>query len=271
VLVIGGIQQIAGRKGHKLRSTFTEEQALDFKETEVIWGRVLKEGRDLGSSMSMPSPTRAPTTKQPTTRPPTSPPTTSGGGGTLLAIGDSLCAGHLPEPKNTIVFSDEAYVDTLYEYLEDEYDFDELVKVCCTGEDSSELIDASYSVPPSDGSICYDNPETPPSQLDAAVTALQSGTVRLMTISIGANDVLSCIFAPDPQLCVATQIEALVVNLLTILTTLLDATESMPPIVAMTPYNPFLAFFLSQDENEQALVPLSQQLSKFQPVIYSFQ
>lgn len=248
-----------GRKGQRLRSTFTEEEALDFEETEVVWGRVL-EGRDLGSSMSMPSPTRAPTTKQPTTRPPTRPPTTSGGGGTLLAIGDSLCTGHLPEPKNTIFFSDEGYVDTLYEYLQDEYDFDDLLKVCCSDEDSFELIDASYSVPPSDGSNCYDNPETPPSQLDAAVTALQSGTVRLMTISIGANDLLPCVFAPgDPQACAATQIEALLVNLLTILTTLSDAMENMPPIVAMTPYNPILSFFLSEDENEQALVPISQQ------------
>lgn len=247
-----------GRKGQRLRSTFTDEEALDFEETEVAWGRLL-EGRDLGSSMSMPSPTRAPTTKQPTTRPPTRPPTTSDGGGTLLAIGDSLCTGQLPEPKNTIFVSDEGYVDILYEYLQNEYDFDDILKVCCSGEDSSELIDASYSVPPSDGSNCYDNPETPPSQLDAAVTALQSGTVRLMTISIGANDILSCVFSSNSQACAATQIEALVVNLLKILTTLSDATENMPPIVAMTPYNPILSFFLSEDENEQALVPISQQ------------
>ena len=189
---------------------------------------------------------------------PVSPPTTKGG--TLLALGDSLCTGQLPEPKNTIFVSDEGYVDTLFEYLKENYDFDALLKICCPGEGSAEMIDANANEPPSDGSFCYGNanPDALPSQLDAAVEALQSGTVRLISISIGANDIFSCVFASNPEECATTQIQAFVDNLVVILTVLTEATENMPPIVAMTPYNPILAYALSENENEQALAPASQ-------------
>lgn len=233
------VQGIAGRQ--RLGSSFKEDATLDFEETNVIWGRLL-EGM---GSMSMPPPTRPPEPEE--------------ARGTLLAIGDSLCTGQLPEPKNTVFFSDEGFVDVLFEYLEDNYDFDKLQKICCPGEDSAELIDASFAVPPSDGSNCYLEPNTPPSQLDAAITALQSGEIGLISISIGANDVFSCAFAPNPEECATTQIESFVMNLQFILNTLEGATDDLPPIVAITPYNPLLALFLSEDENERALVPISQQ------------
>lgn len=235
LILASNIQQgiaAAGRE-KRLGSSLTEEkEALNVEEeTSFLWGRLLQE------EMSMPPPEQA--------------------GGTLLAIGDSLCAGHLPEPKNTIFFSDEAYTNTLFDYVQDKYDFDTLEKVCCSGEDSHELIDASYAIPPSDGSNCYDGP----SQIDAAIQALETGEVRLISISLGANDVFGCVFAPDIEACVTTRIQEFVVNLLTILTTLSEVTENnLPPIVAMTPYNPLLAYSLSEDANEQALAPLSQQV-----------
>lgn len=244
-------------------------ESLLQQETSSAWGRLLQEGSDSGMSMmSGPSPTPRPPPSptppgpSPTPRPPPSPTTPPTQARTLLAVGDSLCAGQLPEPKNTILFSDEAYVDTLFEYLQENYDFDTLEKVCCSAEDSYELINASANPPTSDGSICYPDQESGVStQLDAAVVALQSGNndIGLITISIGANDIFPCGFAANPEECVTSQLQKLIVNLQTILTTLTEAstTTPPPPIIAMTPYNAYLAFYLSDVEQEQALVPVS--------------
>ena len=176
---------------------------------------------------------------------------------TLLAMGDSLCTGQLPEPKGTIVFSNEGYVDTLFEYLQDNHDFTTLEKVCCPGEDSQELINPIADPPISDGSFCYPTESGVPSQLDAAVAALESNNVGLISISLGANDIFACGFAPNPEECVTTQLERLVINLTTILTTLTNGASAPTPIVAMVPYNPYLAFSLSDVPQEQALVPIS--------------
>jgi hypothetical protein len=173
-------------------------------------------------------------------------------------MGDSLCTGQLPEPKGTIFFSNEGYVDTLFEYLQDNHDFTTLEKVCCPGEDSQELINPIADPPISDGSFCYPTEQSGvPSQLDAAVAALESNNVGLISISLGANDIFTCGFAPNPEECVTTLLERLVVNLTTILTTLTNGASAPTPIIAMVPYNPFLAFYLSDVPQEQALVPAS--------------
>ena len=145
LLLLFSLQGIVARRESRLGSSLLApskeegapalEALLLRQEPSVAWGRLL-EGSDSDSSMSMAS------GPSPTPRPPPSP-TPPPQGRALLALGGSLCAGQLPEPKNAALFSDEGYVDTLFEYLQDNYDFDTLEKVCCPREDSYELIFAS--------------------------------------------------------------------------------------------------------------------------------
>jgi lysophospholipase L1-like esterase len=180
---------------------------------------------------------------------------------TLLAIGDSLCTGQLSDPPNEVFFSDEGYNAKLFEYLEKAEHFKTLLKICCPGESSEELLDGSANNPPDDASFCYgQTPERPSSQLETADQIVESGQVELISISIGANDILPCVSgAADPEQCVLARVDQLVSNLKAILDAIFEASgDKRPPVVAMTPYNPLLALSLSNVEQEQSLAALSQ-------------
>ncbi len=170
------------------------------------------------------------------------------GGGTYLALGDSVAAGtQQPAP-----FTDNGYTTLLSEKLEKKYDLDEFVNLACPGDDTAEMLVAAGS-PTSDGSLCYGaGAPLPPggtSQLDAAVAYLLAnpGEVKLITIAIGANDVLACDpNDPPPVLnaCVAAQLGQIGANLPVIIGTL-QAVAPGVPIVAMNYFNPNLAFWVT--------------------------
>ncbi len=170
------------------------------------------------------------------------------GGGTYLALGDSVAAGtQQPAP-----FTDNGYTNQLFKELQDTYGFDNFVNLACPGDDTAEMLVAAGS-PTSDGSLCYGaGAPLPPggtSQLDAAVAYLLSnpGEVELITIAIGANDVLACDPAdPEPVFlaCIFAQLGQIGANLPVIVGTL-QAVAPGVPIVAMNYYNPNLAFWLT--------------------------
>ena len=163
-------------------------------------------------------------------------------GGTYLALGDSVAAGtQQPAP-----FTDNGYTDNLFKYLDDAYGFDTFVNLACPGDDTVEMISGI-------GSLCYGpNAAFPPggsSQLDAAVDYLTSnpGEVELITIAIGANDILACDPTDPPEVlnaCLASQLGQFGANLPVIVGTL-QAFAPGVPIVAMNYYNPNLAFWLT--------------------------
>jgi lysophospholipase L1-like esterase len=179
-------------------------------------------------------------------------------GGTYLALGDSVAAGtQQPAP-----FTDNGYTDKLFKHLEDEYGFDEFVNLACPGDDTAEMI-AAAGGPTSDGSLCYGGGPLPPggpSQLDAAVAYLLAnpGEVKLITIAIGANDVLACDPSDPPPVllaCIAAQLGQIGASLPVIVGTL-QAVAPGVPIVAMNYYNPNLALWLDGPAG-QALAALS--------------
>lgn len=168
-------------------------------------------------------------------------------GGTYLALGDSVAAGtQQPAP-----FTDNGYTNLLFEKLEKKYDLDTFVNLACPGDDTAEMLDGDAS----DGSVCYGTaPPIPfgaPSQLDAAVAYLLAnpGEVELITITIGANDLLACSPAFDAA-CVAAQLGQVIANLPVILETL-QAVAPGVPIVGMNYYQPNLAFWLVTPEPGQ--------------------
>lgn len=168
----------------------------------------------------------------------------NGEGGTYLALGDSVAAGtQQPAP-----FTDNGYTNNLFRYLEELYGFDKFVNLACPGDDTAEMVNGVGGLS-SNGSNCYGLPPVPASQLDAAVGYLKAnpGEVRLITIVIGANDLLACDPTDPPPVlnaCVAAQLGQIGVNLPIIIVTL-KAMAPGVPIVAMNYYNPNLAFWLT--------------------------
>ena len=168
-------------------------------------------------------------------------------GGTLLSLGDSVAAGtQSPAP-----FTDNGYADRLFQDLKDGYGFDKLVNLACPNDDTVEMrlgIGGGSMF----GSWCYGPfsflPPGGSSQLDVAVDYLTAnpGEVRLITIAIGANDLLTCDPEDPPEIvqaCVAAQLGQIAANLPIIIGTL-QAVAPGVPIVAMNYYQPNVALWL---------------------------
>lgn len=170
------------------------------------------------------------------------------GGTTYLALGDSIAAG----TQQPLPFTDNGYTNKLFKHLRDEYDFDTFVNLACPGDDTVEMrfgIGGGSAF----GSACYGPfaalPPGGTSQLDVAVDYLIShpGEVGLITIAIGANDILSCDPTDPPPVlnaCLAAQLGQIAGNLPAIVGTLRAAAPGVP-IVAMNYYNPNLAFWIT--------------------------
>jgi lysophospholipase L1-like esterase len=98
------------------------------------------------------------------------------------------------------------------------------------------------------------------SQLEAAVAYLTAnpGEVELITITIGANDILAC--SDGDPVCIATQLTKVGTNLPVILGTLRAAAPGAT-IVGMNYYNPNLAYWVTGPAG-QALAAASLQLTE---------
>ena len=166
-------------------------------------------------------------------------------GGTYLALGDSVPAGtQQPAP-----FTDNGYPNVLFDALEKQRGFDEFVNLACPADDSNEMLDGDNG--PNGGSLCYGEfapiPFGAPSQLAAAEAVLAADdNVKLITLTIGANDIFLC---PDsvPPSCIQEKLGQWAVNVNQIIARLRAAAPGVP-IVAMNYYSPDLAFWLTTPE-----------------------
>jgi lysophospholipase L1-like esterase len=167
-----------------------------------------------------------------------------------VALGDSLAIGIQPAPNGSYVPTNRGYVDDLYALYHAHFPTLQLVKFGCSGETTSSMISGlqspcSYSAG---------------SQLSEALAFLQSHPHRvgLITLDIGANNLLACFFAvpldptcvPDAALTAA--------NDLAIILGALRAASPHTLIVGMNYYDPFLALAAPVfGPNGQALATLS--------------
>ena len=160
-----------------------------------------------------------------------------------VSLGDSLATGF--QPDGTL---HQGYADQLFETLHDTNPDLQLKKLGCYGETTATM---------TTGGVCY-----PPgsSQLDEAVTFLQNhqGSVALVTIDLGANDVDCSITRPLDLRCITNATAAIETNLPTILAALRAAAGPGVPIVGMNYYDPFLAFWF-QGEGGRAAATDSRQ------------
>ena len=164
-----------------------------------------------------------------------------------LSIGTSLAAGVQADPlTGESIISDVSYPSELAGILRREMDLAKIrhVNLGCPGETAGTLI---Y------GGRC-DYPQG--SQLDQAVRFLHAHGkfTGLITIDIGANDVLQCVDGAvvDP-VCLQDTLDQLLLDLAHIIETLRDAAPGVP-IVGMNYYNPLLAAFFVDPEFAESTI-----------------
>ena len=177
-------------------------------------------------------------------------------GGHYLSLGDSLAVGVQPDGNGMPGETEQGYTDILYRTLLEEDPGLEHERMGCAGEDTTTFLEGGLP-------RCeerYDDGE----QLQAAEDFLadHEGEVDLVTLTIGANNFTRCVRgvnAPDGRAdgsedididaeCVADGLERLEEDVPEIAERLRTAAGPDTQIVAMTYYNPFLAFFLLDDD-----------------------
>jgi lysophospholipase L1-like esterase len=147
-----------------------------------------------------------------------------------VSLGTSLSVGIQPTPSGSNHRTPVGYADQLAGALKTVAPDVTLRKLGCPGETSVTMIV---------GGVCsYDQG----SQLAQAVAFLQShqGSIALVTIDVGANDVLPCLAASDVELCVGNALTTLYVALIGYILPALQGSAPGVPIVGMNYYNPFL-------------------------------
>jgi len=147
-----------------------------------------------------------------------------------LALGDSLAIGVQPSPNGEVA-TNQGYADDLFAEMRTRIHGLKLTKLGCSGETTSTMIL---------GGVCN---YTEGSQLAAAVAFLETHSVALVTLDIGANDIDHCISVMGgiDSGCIETAFSTVSSNLPQILTELRAAAGPSTPIVAMNYYDPFLA------------------------------
>jgi len=153
-----------------------------------------------------------------------------------LSLGDSLAAGVQPigDPDNMFRTS-AGYADQLYAMARGSFSRLRHVKLGCPGETTASMID---------GGICTYRHG---SQLDEAVAFLRAHRkfVSFVTIDIGWND-FPC--RTDPEECIPPGVESIGRNLPGILARLRAAAGPKVPIVGMNLYDPFLAYWFTDQD-----------------------
>ena len=153
-----------------------------------------------------------------------------------VALGDSLASGS-ERGGDANDYPEQLFVD-----LQQADPALRLVRFGCGGETTASMISGNLPWEGQGERYLCSYPHG--SQLADAALFLQAHRqfVSLVTIDIGANDVLLCV-AQLNQACLDEGLAEIEQNLPLILSALRDAAGADVPIVAMNYYNPFLAFW----------------------------
>lgn len=171
-----------------------------------------------------------------------------------LSLGTSLSAGTLADVNGVSQpFTNKSFTDRLYPRLRNHFGGGlEHVKLGCPGETSTSMVTGTHAE--GDPSICspsgFDLYETG-TQLGDALALLDSGAnVQLITLDMGANDILravpSILACGDDAACVQAILGGIANNIAGIVGAL-RATGYDGPILAMNYYNPNLAAWVNPD------------------------
>ena len=161
-----------------------------------------------------------------------------------LSLGDSVAAG----TQQPLPFTSRSFTDLLFRHLEKKAGFTQHAKVACPGDDTEEMLVGTGSLCYAGGPLAGVSPHFAfGTQMASALDVIASnpGQVDLITITIGANDLLACdLDDPMVDVCVGAQLLQIGENFPEILATLMAAAPGVP-IVAMNYYNPNLALHIT--------------------------
>ena len=168
-----------------------------------------------------------------------------------LALGDSLAIGVQPV-NGTYQPTKQGYADDLYALLRFKKPSLKLVKLGCLGESTTTMI--------AGGKCSY----SAGSQLNEAVAFLQTHRVALITLDIGADNVLGCItLAGGVDLpCLQEGVSTTLTDLVTIIQTLRFAAPTVP-IVAMNYFDSYLGAWILGPEGQSLAVESLQLTTAF--------
>lgn len=159
-----------------------------------------------------------------------------GPSGVYVSLGTSLAAGTIADSLgNNIAFSDKSYTDQLHAGLVRRGADLDHAKLGCPGETTLQMLGGVNLFGQPSG--CVDMYATG-SQMGDALAAIAAGNVELVTIDIGANDILQTqiICAGDPD-CIGAAIPGILANVGLVVGTL-RASGYTGTIVGMNYYNP---------------------------------
>jgi lysophospholipase L1-like esterase len=185
-----------------------------------------------------------------------------------VSLGTSLAAGTQPGS----LFTNEGYADQLHRLLQVKDRRLQLVKLGCPDETTVSMITGNQIT--GEPSMCTYRGG---SQLNEAVAFLRAnrGAVSLVTIDMGANDLLPCVGEDGAidELCIGDAFGNVNDNLPFILTALREAAGAGVPIVAMNYYNPFVAAWLQGPDGRALALQSAFLLGQFNDLlegIYAF-
>lgn len=162
----------------------------------------------------------------------------------VLALGDSLAAGHQLAPERPgHCCGNDGYADQLHQALAASDPTLSLHVLGCGFETTTTMIKGG-------GSCRYERG----SQLDEALHWIKGKNIFVVTIDIGANDVLACLQQPNPSDCLPSTFETVDTNLSKMLKKLRHAVGSEVSIIGMNYYNPLLAQWLSGPAGQRAAI-----------------
>jgi lysophospholipase L1-like esterase len=172
-----------------------------------------------------------------------------------LALGDSLAQGMQPESGGITVNTNEGYADQLYATERARIPALKLVKLGCGGETTTSFLSGRGN---SLALLLGCNPAGG-SQMAGAERFLRehrrTGEVALLTLDIGANDVVGCASGANFDIsCVTRGVEHISANLPLIMRRLQRAAARGMPMASMTLYDPFLQLYLTPEDQSEALL-----------------
>jgi lysophospholipase L1-like esterase len=171
-----------------------------------------------------------------------------------VALGDSLAQGMQPEAAGITVNTDQGYADQLYASEKTRIPRLKLIKLGCGGETTGSFL-TGHGNP--DALLLGCNPRGG-SQMAAAELFLRRhrhrGEVALLTLDIGANDVVGCASGANFDIgCVTRGVSAIQRNLPRIMRRLRRAAPAGTELAAMTLYDPFLQLYLTPADQSEAI------------------
>ncbi|HEX8869670.1 MAG TPA: GDSL-type esterase/lipase family protein [Lentzea sp.] len=160
---------------------------------------------------------------------------------TYVSLGDSYATGYSPQGPGESFAQIVAAQENLH-----------LLNLACNGATSADMLAEPACGPEPDGK----------SQVDAAVDALRTGEVGLVTVVIGSNDLLEpCAVAEDPGSCATTAAADTKTNIATMLTKMREAAPNVK-IVGLSYPDVFLGAWVNPE------VPNGEELARSSVKLY---